>query len=111
MSVHVPERTIDEEGEHKHEVALLGELVGEHPVKRVRRPVVGLMPASSWVGRPPLFGMVARQFLGWQPLGEGRREGGGGRRGRRGEGGRGGRGGERGAFVSPFRELACCNAA
>ena len=57
MSVHVPERAIDEEGEHKHEGALLGELVGEHQVKRVRRP------ASPWVGRPPVLGLAALRGL------------------------------------------------
>ena len=36
--VHVPERVIDEESEHWHEGALLGESVGEHPIKGVRRP-------------------------------------------------------------------------
>ena len=30
----------------------------------IRRPsVLGLVPASSWVGRPPVVGLVARQFL------------------------------------------------
>ena len=28
----------------------------------------GSLPASSWVGRPPVLGLVARQFLGWSPL-------------------------------------------
>ena len=46
MSVHVLQQTIDEEGEHQHEGALLGELVGEHWVKRVRRP------ANPWVALP-----------------------------------------------------------
>ena len=32
MSFHVLKRAIDEEGEHQHEGARLGELVGEHGV-------------------------------------------------------------------------------
>ena len=48
--------------------------------------VVGLVPASSWVGRQPVLGMVARKFLAWLPcLGC--------------------------QFVSPLRQKACRSAA
>ena len=29
---------------------------------------LGCLPASCWVGHPPVLGLVARQFLGWSPL-------------------------------------------
>ena len=50
VGVHEPERAIDEEREHWHKRALLGEFVGEHRVKEY--------------GGLPVFGMVAHQFLG-----------------------------------------------
>ena len=57
--------------------ARLGGLVGERRVQ-----TTGL-PASCWVGRPPVFGVVARKFLSWQPS-------------------------VACTFVSPLRELARC---
>ena len=43
--------------------------VGELRVKKKYggRPVVGLVPARTWVGRPQVLGMVARQFSAWPP--------------------------------------------
>ena len=83
MSFHAFKRTSDEEGEHQHEGA--PEILSANTRKKYGGlPVLGLVPA--WVCCPPFFGMVARQFLGWQPYGGC-------------------------LFVSLFWEVACCNAA
>ena len=67
-SSHVLKRTIDEEGEHQHEGARLGEVVDEHRVEKARRPAsprvgarqfLGWSPANFRDGRPPVFGLAA----------------------------------------------------
>ena len=62
-SVHEPENAIDEEGEHTSTKERYCENLSANT--RLKEygglPVLGLVLASSWVGRRPVFGIVARK--------------------------------------------------